>query len=163
MFRWLTVVILLTAGLFLWESTHRESKVERRAFQLNVDTVGGLNLADTMAELYPDRGDTRRRKAIQAGECFNRILSAREDPRRKLPDVCRQYDAETIVGLTRSHFEKGIATGAKNDEQLHYLYIWFLMRMEAGEAEIERARRQWRRLFPLSRLEDPVAVRGERD
>ena len=161
-YHWMTVVILLTAGFSIWETTHRDSETERHEFELNVEMNDGLNLTDTIAALYPDRGDTHKRKAIQAGECFNRYRAIQDNPSLPLPEVCRQYYSKPILDITQSHFEKGIAKGVKNDEKLYYQYLLFLIRTNADRVEIEKAYEQWRHLFPLSREIDPLIDEANR-
>lgn len=151
--RWIAVIGVLAVGLAAWEVTHRATDAERRAFEMHVDEVAGLNLAQTLAALYPDRGSTDLRRALQAGECANRLATP-----GPAPTPCERFRDRDTADLTRRYFERAFAAGTKHEEKLHYYYVWFLIREGAPRAAIERARDEWRRSFPLSRAPDPLAA-----
>lgn len=53
------------------------------------------------------------------------------------------------------HFENGIATGVKTDQNLLYFYAATLVHLKADPAQIDQAVTRWKENYPGSTLPDP--------
>jgi hypothetical protein len=144
-FRFLIVVYGLAAAVASWEFAHRG-----RAVNLYLDPHA--NFADTLHELYPQRGEAHYEKAIQATLCLQSLSL-----RQPVPGPCRQFDGQDLRREIRREFEQALDTRIKTREGLYYHYLQILVGSQAPPNEIDAAYQAWRRNFPLSQLPDPRA------
>ncbi|MFN0198133.1 MAG: hypothetical protein ACKVT0_15405 [Planctomycetaceae bacterium] len=142
-YRFLLLVYGLASAVACWEIVFCRQKVD-----MYLDPQA--NFTDTLYDLYPQRGEAKIERALQALLCLQS-----QTLQQPTPAACEQYESKDLRREIRLAFEQGLRTGIKSEEGLYYHYLQILMGSQEPRLKIDAAYRAWKRNFPLSKLPDP--------